>query len=98
MVVHTIRGAFQTFSMLLIHIAIVYYNESMNDVQQKITELESKGWTLAALADELGNHWTSLSKWKAGDRSPANARSVLRSMDSLLKRKRIPKRKRYETK
>ena len=67
----------------------------MNDVQQKLAELQTKGWTLAALADETGNHLSSLEKWKAGSTYPHNAKGVLLMLDQLSERKRIPKQRRY---
>lgn len=70
----------------------------MNEIQEKLAELQAKGWTLAALGDQLGNHVNTLEKWKAGDRYPANARSVLVAMHRLASRRRVPKRKRYEKK
>lgn len=38
----------------------------MNEAQTKIAELQEKGWTLAALADELGVTVNAVEKWKAG--------------------------------
>ncbi len=67
----------------------------MNEVQQKIAELQEKGGTLAAMADELGVTVNAVEKWKAGDRRPANEKPVLMAMDGLSKRKRIPKQRRY---
>ncbi len=67
----------------------------MNDVQRKIAALVERGWTQAAIADELGLTPNAVAKWKAGDRFPANAKMVLMGMDNLLKRKRVPKRRRY---
>lgn len=67
----------------------------MNDVQAKIGELESKGWTLAAIADELELTPNAVEKWKAGDRYPSNARATLVMLGLLIKQRRIPKRKRY---
>lgn len=66
----------------------------VNAVQQKIAALEGKGWTLAAIADEVGATYNAVQKWKAGDRHPANAKPVLQSLDALYKRKRVPKRRR----
>ena len=65
----------------------------MNDVQNKISELQSKGWTLVAIADALGNHVNTIEKWKAADRYPANANSVLLAMDRLAERSPIPSRR-----
>ena len=68
----------------------------MNEVQTKIAELQQKGWTLAALADELGVTVNAVEKWKAGDRYPRNAKAVLALLNQLIVRKRIPKKRRYK--
>ena len=68
----------------------------MNDIQIKIKELQEKGWTLAALSDELGVTVNAVEKWKAGDRYPSNAKAVLTLLDQIAKRKRTPKKRRYE--
>jgi hypothetical protein len=65
------------------------------DVQAKLAQLQARGWTLAAIADALGVTCNAVEKWKAGDRYPANAKSVLSLLDRLAMKKRIPKRKRY---
>ena len=69
----------------------------MNGIQEKIAGLESKGWTLAAIADEVGLTVNAVQKWKAGDRYPANAIAVLALLAQLAKRRRIPKQRRYGT-
>lgn len=61
----------------------------------KIAELQQKGWTLAALADELGVTVNAVEKWKAGDRYPRNAKAVIILLNQLTNRKRIPKKRRY---
>jgi len=71
---------------------------TMNDVQGKIAGLQEKGWTLAALADELGVTVNAVEKWKAGDRQPSNAKAILFLLEQLLKRKRVPKKRRYTDK
>ena len=67
-----------------------------NPIQIKLASLQEKGWTLAALADELDQKVNTLEKWKAGQRNPANEKSVLTMLEQLEKRKRIPKRRRYK--
>jgi transcriptional regulator len=67
----------------------------MNDAQLKIVQLQDKGWTLVAIADELGATVNAVEKWKAGDRNPSNLKAVLNLLDQLNKRKRISKKKRY---
>lgn len=67
----------------------------MNKIQTKIGELQEKGWTLAAIADELEVTVNAVEKWKAGDREPRNAKAVIMLLDQLLERKRVPKLRRY---
>jgi len=67
----------------------------MNDVQTRIAQLQEKGWTLTALADELSVTPNAVEKWKSGGRYPSNTKAVLAFLDQLVKRKRIPKKRRY---
>ncbi len=66
-----------------------------SDIQTRIAQLVDKGWTLAAIADELGVKSDTVENWRAGRRNPTNAKAVLAMLDRVLKKKRIPKRKRY---
>lgn len=66
----------------------------MNPVQKTIAVLQKKGWSLAAIADEMGVSYNAVQKWKAGDRQPANRKMMIRGLESLSLRKRIPKRRR----
>ena len=66
----------------------------MYDVQAKLLELKDRGWTMAAVADELDVSHMSVFRWQKGIRKADNARSVLHMLDTLMKRKRIPKRRR----
>ncbi len=72
----------------------VWYDISMNDVQSRIIQLQEKGWTLAAMADELGVTTNAVEKWKAGDRQPANAKITLVMLDRLARRKLPPIKRR----
>ncbi len=76
---------------------MVYYL-IMNDIQEKLGQLQNKGWTLAALADEMAVTPNAVEKWKSGDRRPSNTKAVLALLDLLAKRKRIPKKRRYNKK
>ena len=67
----------------------------MNEVQERLAVLEDRGWTLAAIADELEVTHDAVKKWKAGQRNPSNAKTVAAFLDSLVARKRVPKKKRY---
>jgi hypothetical protein len=70
----------------------------MNEIQIKIAQLEEKGWTLVAIADsgELEVHRNTVGMWKAGKRYPSLDKPVLDALNRLLKRNRIPKKKRYQ--
>jgi len=67
----------------------------MKDVQTKIIRLQKKGWTLAAIADEVGVTVNAVEKWKAGDRYPANSKAVISLLEKMEQKKRIPKKRRY---
>ena len=67
----------------------------MNIVQLTLANLRIKGWTLAAIADELEVTKNAVEKWNAGDRTPANRKSTLEHLDRLLRVKRVPKKRRY---
>ena len=66
----------------------------MNEVQDRLLALKEKGWTMAAISDELGVSNMTVFTWSKGTRNAENARSVLFKLDSMLVRKRVPKRKR----
>ena len=70
----------------------------MNDAQDLIEQLRGKGWTLSAIADEMGVTRNAVDGWRAGTRYPANSQAVKVVLEQLLQRKRIPKRKRYKEK
>ena len=70
----------------------------MTDVQEMIAGLREKGWTVAAIADELSVDYDTVARWQRGTRSPANVIGVRLVLGQLLKRQRIPKRKRYTKK
>jgi hypothetical protein len=68
----------------------------MNDIQEKLAQLREKKWTIAALADQLGQARVTLDKWKTGERYPANPKAILAMLDQISNMKRIPKQKRYK--
>jgi lambda repressor-like predicted transcriptional regulator len=71
--------------------------EELTQVQALIAQLEEKGWSLAAIADsdELKVHRNTVGMWKAGTRYPKVDKPVIDALNRLLKRNRIPKKKRY---
>ncbi len=70
----------------------------MNEIQDLIKALRIKGWTLAAIADELGVPYTTAYRWVAGIHAPAHPHLVVSMLEQLIQRKRIPKKKRYTPK
>ena len=71
------------------------YSVGMNDVQQKLGELRNKGWTDASIGDSIGTTRVTVSRWRNGVHYPDHAELVMMGLDNLLKRKRIPKQRRY---
>ena len=67
----------------------------MTEIQTKIAILQQRGWTIAALADELGVSRDAVDKWMAGDRHPTNAKGIIAMLDQITRRKRVPKKRRY---
>lgn len=67
----------------------------MNEVQEKLIALQGKGWTLAAIAGEVGVTVNAVEKWKGGARQPANLKATLALLEQLAQRKHIPKKRRY---
>jgi transcriptional regulator with XRE-family HTH domain len=67
----------------------------MTDIQDKIAELQKRGWTIAALADELEVSRDAVDKWMAGNRHPTNAKGIITILNQLARRRRVPKKRRY---
>ena len=65
----------------------------MNAVRVRIAELEGKGWTLAAIARELGVSYNAVQKWKAGERQPSNYYVVMERLEGMCRRNRAPKKR-----
>jgi transcriptional regulator with XRE-family HTH domain len=65
-------------------------------VKEVLAILKGRGWTTAALADELGVHRDSVWSWETGRYSPENPKLVMIALERLLQRRRIPKRRRYK--
>ena len=69
----------------------------MGEIKNKIEKLREKGWTLSAISDELGVDRETAYGWIARGHSPSNTKLVNLALDGLLKKNRIPKKKRYQT-
>ena len=67
----------------------------MNEVRESLASLRSKEWTIAAVADELGVHRETVSRWHSGATRPDLARPVIFVLQALSARRRIPKKRRY---
>jgi len=75
--------------------SIVCYNGRMDELQEALRKLEAKGWTLAAIADELGSNRVTVSRWMSGSHTPNNVKAVVMMLNALDRRRRIPKQRRY---
>ncbi len=69
--------------------------EVMKDIQEKIAQLEAKGWSITALSERIGQARVTVDKWKSGERNPANHIAIIALLDQVAKEKHIPKLKRY---
>ena len=75
---------------------VSYSNITGNmEIAAKIGILRHKGWTLSAISDELGVGRETAYGWIARGHSPSNIKLVNLALDGLLKRNRVPKKKRY---
>ena len=66
----------------------------MNDVQLLLANLKEEGWTLSAIADEMGVSRNAVDRWRSGSRYPDNAKAVVRMLEDLSQH-RAPKKRRY---
>jgi lambda repressor-like predicted transcriptional regulator len=66
----------------------------MNNVQERIAILRQSGWTLAAMADEVGVSWRTMKRWSVGETYPDTAKLVILVLNRLRGR-RVPKKRRY---
>jgi len=74
-------------------LSIVHY-QPMTDAQALLVDLRTKGWTNAAIADEIGVTVNAVEKWQSGGRNITPSHLIL--LNQLTKRKRIPPGKRYQ--
>ena len=70
---------------------------AMTDIQELLTQLRAKGWTVAAIATELEVNYHTVKNWQSGKHAPSNIGVIRRTLTQLLARKRIPKQRRYTT-
>ena len=67
----------------------------MSEVQDVLADLKFKGWTLAAIADALEVHRETVANWDAGRHPPANPKLIEGALRELLRRRSVPKKRRY---
>ena len=65
---------------------------NMNDVQEILENLKDRGWTWAAISDEIGVGQNAVSRWYAGTRYPTNVIAVKALLEGLNRRSRVPKK------
>jgi predicted transcriptional regulator len=73
----------------------LWYNQHMNDIQELIWNLRSRGWTISAIADALKVTRSAVEYWRVGSRYPSNVLAVKHELERLLEREDIPKKKRF---
>jgi len=67
----------------------------MEEILELIEKLQAKGWTLAAIADELEVARYTVDRWRKGIARPANPRGTQLLLEQLDRRKSVPKQRRY---
>ncbi len=70
------------------------FRGAMDEIQTQLASLHDRGWSDAAISDELGVSSVTVFRWKSGKRRPENHRSVLLMLRMLGKKKRVPKKRR----
>lgn len=68
----------------------------MNDIQEKIAQLQTNGWSITALSERIEQARVTVDKWKSGERYPASHKAILALLDQVAKEKRIPPKRRYQ--
>ena len=69
--------------------------ETMNETQELIEQLMERGWTMAAISDAISTHRDTVVAWRTGRNEPANVVMVVGALRGLLRRSRVPKKRRY---
>jgi hypothetical protein len=68
----------------------------MNEVQQLIEVLNTRGWTIASVARGVGVSKNTVQRWRTGQRRPENAFGVVLALQQLLDQP-VPKRRYRKT-
>ena len=69
------------------------YHGDMNEVQQRLEDLRTAGWSDAAVGDAINTTRVTVARWRSGVQSPGHSALVLAALDGLLKRKPPPRRR-----
>ena len=67
----------------------------MSPVANIIRLLRSRGWTYAALADELGVHEKTVSRWATGAHPPRGQATILERLRALTRIRPPPERRHH---
>ncbi len=65
----------------------------VNEVQQALARLETRGWTLSAVSRDTGIPRATIQQWKTGRRSTTYPSMVVKELARLEAKKRVPKEK-----
>src|SRR5919106_56512 len=65
----------------------------MEELKRLLSELMTRGWTYAAMADELGIRWDSVRSWHLGTHSPRASHAIMLTLQGLKEREPPPKRR-----
>ena len=65
----------------------------MTEVSELLEALEARGWSQAAVAQELGVNYLTVWRWRHSLHMPTNLVPVVRQLRELLARKRVPRQR-----
>jgi transcriptional regulator with XRE-family HTH domain len=68
----------------------------MTEIQDLLTQLRAKGWSIAAIADDLKVNYYTIYRWEQGLTSPSNPAPVCRMLAEMLQQEAIPKKRRFK--
>jgi hypothetical protein len=68
----------------------------MTETQALLTILRAKGWSIAAIADDLKVNYYTIYRWELGMTSPSNPAPVCRMLWDMLLKDEVPKKRRFK--
>lgn len=64
--------------------------EELSELRSLLAQLRERGWTWAAVAEEMHVHRNAIDRWARGERVPQIEFLVVRFLKELLEREDVP--------